>query len=200
MNALYVGKPVTAKPLAKRLLEIDPLTPLNYLGASFVPWVEGRFDLMEDLSTKWYKMGPDNPLSALWYAWPLVWNNKNDEAIKFINETIEQISHPVEIEYMLFLKYALEGQKSKSLEKLTDQTKKLVWNDPGEGIWLTADIYALIDEKEQSLKWVERLIEKGWINYPLLNEIDPFLENIRGVARFKKLMERVKHEWENFEV
>ncbi len=26
------------------------------------------------------------------------------------------------------------------------------------------------------------------------------LENIRGEERFKKLMERVKHEWENFEV
>jgi TolB-like protein len=200
MNALYVGKPDIAKPLAKRLLEIDPLTPLNYIGASFVPWMEGRFDLMEDLATKWYKMAPDTPLSALWYAWPLVWNNKNDEAIKFINETIEHVSHPVEIEYMLFLKYALQGQKSKALEKLTDQTKKLVWNDPGEGMWLTADIYALIDEKEQSLKWVERLIEKGWINYPLLNEIDPFLEIIRGEPRFKKLLERVKHEWENFEV
>ncbi len=24
-------------------------------------------------------------------------------------------------------------------------------------------------------------------------------ENIRGEPRFKKLMERVKHEWENFE-
>ena len=29
---------------------------------------------------------------------------------------------------------------------------------------------------------------------------DPFLENIRGEPRFKKLMERVKREWENFEV
>ena len=34
----------------------------------------------------------------------------------------------------------------------------------------------------------------------LLAEKDPFLENIRGEPRFKKLMERVKHEWENFEV
>jgi hypothetical protein len=29
---------------------------------------------------------------------------------------------------------------------------------------------------------------------------DPLLENIRGEARFKKLMEWVKHEWEDFEV
>jgi len=30
-------------------------------------------------------------------------------------------------------------------------------------------------------------------------EHDPFLVNIRGEEHFKKLMERVKHEWEHFE-
>jgi hypothetical protein len=31
-------------------------------------------------------------------------------------------------------------------------------------------------------------------------EKDPWLESIRGEERFKKLMERVKQEWEEFEV
>jgi hypothetical protein len=34
----------------------------------------------------------------------------------------------------------------------------------------------------------------------LLAELDPFLANIRGEERFKKLMERVKYEWEHFMV
>jgi hypothetical protein len=34
----------------------------------------------------------------------------------------------------------------------------------------------------------------------LFAEHDPFLEKIRAEERFKKLMERVKHEWEHFEV
>ena len=37
-------------------------------------------------------------------------------------------------------------------------------------------------------------------NYPLMNELDPFLASIRGEERFKKLMKRVKKEWEHFEV
>ena len=63
-----------------------------------------------------------------------------------------------------------------------------------------ADYYALINEKEEAFKWLEHAINRGFINYPFLNEYDPFLENIRGEERFKKLMERVKYEWENFEV
>jgi hypothetical protein len=31
-------------------------------------------------------------------------------------------------------------------------------------------------------------------------ELDPFLKNIRGEERFAKLMERVKYEWEHFDV
>lgn len=41
---------------------------------------------------------------------------------------------------------------------------------------------------------------RGFINYPFFSKIDPFLENIRGDERFKKLIERVKREWENFEI
>jgi hypothetical protein len=41
-------------------------------------------------------------------------------------------------------------------------------------------------------------VNPGAVNYPFFAEIDPLLENIRGEERFKKLMERVKYEWENF--
>jgi hypothetical protein len=47
---------------------------------------------------------------------------------------------------------------------------------------------------------MEKAVNIGFINYPMFAEKDPFFENIRSEPRFKKLMERVKHEWENFEV
>ena len=63
-----------------------------------------------------------------------------------------------------------------------------------------ASFYSFLDQKESALQWLENAINRGFINYPFMNEIDPFLENIRGEKRFKELMERVKYEWENFEV
>jgi hypothetical protein len=47
--------------------------------------------------------------------------------------------------------------------------------------------------------WLEHAIDKGWINYPILSEIDPWLANVRGEPSFKKLMERVKYEGEHFD-
>jgi hypothetical protein len=58
----------------------------------------------------------------------------------------------------------------------------------------------LIDEKERALDWLERDVDLGMINYPLMNELDPFLKNIRGEERFRKLMARVKKEWDEFQV
>ena len=65
---------------------------------------------------------------------------------------------------------------------------------------LVAEAFAFLNEKERALEWLENAVWRGVINYPFLSQYDSFLENIRGEERFKKLMERVKHEWEHFEV
>ena len=63
-----------------------------------------------------------------------------------------------------------------------------------------ADFYAMLDEREQALDWLENAVNRGFINYPYLSEYDPFLAKLRGDPRFQKLMVRVKGEWERFEV
>ena len=67
--------------------------------------------------------------------------------------------------------------------------------------WQMADCYALLDQKVEALDWLEHAsLNRGFINYPLLAEKDPWLANLRGEERFQKLMEQVKYEWEHFEV
>ena len=57
----------------------------------------------------------------------------------------------------------------------------------------------MLGEVHKALEWLELASDNGVINYPLLAQHDPFLENIRGEEGFKRLMERVKHEWEQFD-
>ena len=57
----------------------------------------------------------------------------------------------------------------------------------------------MVNYKTDALNWLENSINRGMINYPFLIEYDPLLENIRNKEQFKKLMEQVKYEWENFE-
>jgi hypothetical protein len=93
--------------------------------------------------------------------------------------------------------YALQGKKKEALDVVTPQLEIAA-----KGVeYLSRDMahgYALIGEKEKALDWLKNAVDRGFIAYPFLNDYDPFLENIRGEERFKKLMERVKYEWENF--
>jgi hypothetical protein len=82
---------------------------------------------------------------------------------------------------------------------LKDGFLKFAEWDEGISLMLVQS-FALIGENEKALYWLEYTVSRGFINYPYLSEYDHTFENIRGEERFKKLMERVKYEWENFEV
>jgi len=88
---------------------------------------------------------------------------------------------------------------AESLSLLTGALLTLVDQDPC-GVWPAAEIYVLNGETQEALKWLERGLEMGCINYPFLSKLDPYLEKIRSEERFQKLMERVKYEWERFEI
>jgi len=96
------------------------------------------------------------------------------------------------------LRYSLQGEKSKA-KSLHPDLEKWARKDSSYS-YTIAQCFALVEDKESAFEWLETSINLGGINYPFLNEYDPLIENLRGEPRFKKLMERVKHEWENFEV
>jgi len=145
-----------------------------------------------------------DPTDSMW-VWPasayvLVWKNQHESALKVLDRIITREVSDLYTEWALFLKHALLGEKPEALAALSEGVKgakSYLWVDP-EAQWLATATYALLDEKEQALKWLEHMIERGWINYPLLSHQDPLLENIRGEERFKELMVKVKHDWEDF--
>ena len=198
-----VGKPDSARPIIEKLIDRDPLSPLNHLAKGIYYWLTGEFDNALKSFNNMLKLEPDHVLANFWSAYTLLWSKQYSKAYALIDRMAQEESpdqpQKVFTGWLLFLKYALNGEKSKALEFLTEDVRNYFWQD-AELPWLGAGGFALIDEKKEAIRWLEHSINKGFINYPVLSEIDPFLENIRGEPRFKKLMERVKHEWENFEV
>jgi hypothetical protein len=129
----------------------------------------------------------------------LAYNERFEDAFSIIEQNQKTAPDHVSSQIGIFWKYALQGKKDEALQSVTPQMLNwgmIDFTSP----WFLAGPYSKIGEKEEALNWLERGVNLGCINYPFLNEYDPFLENIRGEPRFKKLMERVKHEWENFEV
>jgi non-specific serine/threonine protein kinase len=193
------GKPVLAEPFIKRLVEIDPLTPLTLFALGNLQMIMGQVDRALTTFQRVYRLEPENWFSMLWAVYALTWQKKYDEACDLVDQVVQQGVHRFATELCLFVKFALQGDRQRALEALSEDAKTYFWNDP-ETPWLGACAYALIDDKEESLNWLEHAIDRGWINYPLFSRDDPLLDNIRGEERFKQLMNRIKPEWDRFEV
>ncbi len=193
------GKTAAAAPLVARLLEIDPLNTITYSLPGYLDVLEGRFDRAPESYLKMYHMDSQNPVSIWFYAWALIFAGRKKEAFELIDELEERASGTVYASLGLFIKYALQRKKSEARQVVCPALE-----NAAKGVeYLSRDMahgYALIDEKKKALDWLENAIDRGFIAYPFLKDHDPFLENIRGEERFKKLMQRVRQEWENFEV
>jgi hypothetical protein len=129
----------------------------------------------------------------------LVLNHRYDEAWPILGQLAKDMPGYPFVELLLKYKSAMEGKKSEVLQWKSTELKIWAWRDFSL-CYYVAQCYSLIAEKKEALDWLEHSIDLGMINYPFMNEYDSFLENIRGEERFQKLMERVKYEWEHFEV
>ncbi len=199
---LYIsaGKLDYARQIVPRLLKSDPLNNWNYLIAGAVEMFGGEFNKAHSLFQRSYEI-EHLPFLKVWMALALAYNNKFREACQLLQSVSIEIPGEHWAKLALFLMHACQGEKSKALEMVTEDFIITMKGDPWFAVW-TADSYALMGLKEESIEWVENGVNciTAFINYPFLSEIDPYFKNIRGEERFKKLMERVKYEWENFEV
>jgi len=196
---IYAGKPDQATPLIERLKKIEPLDMWGLWFPGMLHYIKGQFELALQEWHKGYEVDRKNPLWQAWYAMALLGTGQNNEAFTLIEQGAKATPNHVHTKLALMLKHGLQGDKERALHDMTDDFRE--WCR-GEGGWSSfiAHSFALLNEKEEALDWLEHAVNQGYIDYPYFSKNDPYLENVRREPRFKKLMERVKHEWENFEV
>jgi TolB-like protein/lipoprotein NlpI len=195
-----LGKGDSARPIVQRLLKIDPLNTWSYLMSGAVEIFDGQFNQAIGFLRKAYEL-ESFPFLKFWIAKALAYNNKLKEACQLLNSVSIEAPGTHWAQMALFLLHAIQGEISKALEIVTEDFKNTMKDDAWFTIW-TAESYALLGLNEESIEWIEKGVHctMTFINYPFLSKYDPFFERIRSEERFKKLMERVKYEWENFEV
>jgi tetratricopeptide (TPR) repeat protein len=196
--ALAAGNSTAALPLVEKLIKIDPLNVNSYGVEGLVHFFSGQFDLSLKSFSKVYQMDPTVTFYHIHYAQLLVLHNSRKDAFDIIEKAITTFPDDPIAQLGVLFKSACQGDKSK-LNSMSKEFRAWISRDPFFPTLLVDD-FALLDEKEEALNWLELAINRGNFNYPFFNEHDPFIDNIRDERRFKKLMEDVKHKWENFEI
>jgi len=202
--ACTVGRTSTSRPLVERVLQADPLNSLSHQAAAQQGFYEGRFEAALVSARVMLRLDPNSVLARYLCALLLAATQHSAEAHALLDQwQSETAEHPYLIALTSWM-YALEGRKTESstllAELLMNKEMRSGMRADGTGVWLGAEIYAMNGEIDEALNWLQHGLEIGAINYPFLATLDPFLTNIRNEPRFKKLMERVKYEWEHFEV
>ena len=189
-----VGKTSAAERTVERMSEVDPFHPQAEAMKVIFNHYSGRLGLALELITK---LNPQDPPGLFDYAWFLVSRNRLKEAEDIVERHIQDPQKNIMWQLYFLLKYAATGDRAKFAGLLRPELLYAVKRDPQYSSFMV-DFYALLGDKEQALDWLENTIRAGFFNYPYLNAYDPYLGNIRGEERFKRLMERVKNEWEHF--
>lgn len=181
-----LGNSSEAALYTKRLEKVDPFMPnLAYLPV-LTGLYSGNLASAEEFSRK---LGSDD-FSIMIRSWALIYNNKCEMALDEINRVSEISKHSYMFRATFFLVYACLNHMK--VIDLMDE-KFLIWaKKDAQYSLFVAEIYAMINYKEDAINWLENSINRGMINYRFLSENDPLLENIRNDERFIELMEQIE--------
>jgi eukaryotic-like serine/threonine-protein kinase len=194
---LSIGNLAAATPLMQRFKQIDPLDPWNYTHQGMFHFYDGHYvDALEQYR-QFHQVDPENPMAQFFYAWTLTYAKDFDKAFSIIDQSVKATPDNACTKFGLLLKYGLLKDRESAFREMTPDFQKTCRRDH-QWSYFVAIMLALGDAKDESLDWLENAVNRGFCNYPEL-ERNPYFDNLRGEERFKKLMERVKYEWEHFE-
>ena len=186
------GHTTLARPIIDKLMSIDPLTPVNTWLYAFVDYVDGDFEVAANKMRSGLTSFPDR-LGMCWeYARFLAAGGKRDEALRCIEDALEQSSDTDSVFHEMLLQFraALMGDRHGVWDACTDQLRRMVSTDM-EYPQAIGDCFALVGEIDEALEWYRLAVQRGFIHERFLAEFNPFLEPVRPDPRFGELMEEV---------
>jgi TolB-like protein/Tfp pilus assembly protein PilF len=194
-----VGQNEAAHLLVDKVARIDPINPMSDAVRGWVYFISGKYDLAVNPLFTAYELSPENAMHQFFKALILFYNHRASEAYDFIDDVVDESSTNIWTLMTLFIKYTIKNDKEKIASILTSEFVAQIQRDLQHSYHI-ATFYSYLEEKESALDWLENAVKRGFINFPLMINQDPFLENIRSEPRFKKLMVRAKQEWNNFKI
>jgi serine/threonine protein kinase len=194
MLLAITGKTSEARIYGEKILKIDPLTAYSYVTKAQAPYYEGKFDEAEHISRKALELDPANSVFKAWYFLVIAAFWEKSKVLQYYEESIKNLESSFFTNLAFFLACALKGDKESAKKALREEFITAARNDMQYSVFV-ADIFALLDQKEEAIGWLENAVERGFINYPFLTKIDPFLLNLHNEGRFQQLMIRVEKDW-----
>ena len=198
--SIYVGRQTDAMRTVEKYRRFYPLDSVALAGQpAMVYYYSGDFKRALESYRVVRRTGYRYPWDELTaYALLLVNCDSMQAALSVIDSCIVANPSGAIVSLSRATRLALMRDGAGAVRQLTADAQKTCSRDGGWSYYL-GSLLAMAGAKAEAYDWLENAVDKGSINYPFMQK-DSFLDSLRGEERFKKLMERVKYEWEHFEV
>jgi tetratricopeptide (TPR) repeat protein len=181
-----------------RLQHVDPLTSVNLIMCGMVAMFDGNYPEALTWTQRAVDIDPANPTPRMMHAMMLAANGRREEGVAMLDAVARDTSAMAWARLAPAMACALRGERDALLRIMTPELRAAAkWDEIFS--WWIADCFALVDDREPAIDFIERAVEFGFINLPWLSQYEPFLANLRGEPRFGRLMEQVRRAWEAFE-
>ena len=192
------GRSDLARALMDRLQQVDPLTSITLAMYGMVAMFDGNYPEALTWTERSVDIDPANPTPRMMHALMLAANGRRDEGVAMLDAVARDGSVMAWVKLAPAMACALRGERDELLRVMTPELRAAAtWDEIFA--WWAADCFALVNEREAAIDFLERAVDFGFINAPWLSNYEPFLTNLRGEPRFGRLMERVHKAWAAFE-
>ncbi len=193
------GKPEAAKPLSEKLLQVDPLLPIAHAFPGMIEWYSGKGKETLPYFRRWLKMEPESPFAKCLCSYNFAFNNELEESIDILDTMIKDTPTLIFGKFALFFKSALQGDRESALNYATEELKNGAASIDYFPI-IMAFSYALIDEKDEAVNWLNKTLHFGHCPHPLLLKFEIFHRVLKDHPGFHAYMKEIKKRSEQFVV
>lgn len=195
--SLHAGRPHAADQPAATLAHVDPLTPLTQVVLGWHHWLSGRYEAALHSFERTIRLEPDFVWASIFKAYVFLWQGKEADALAQLAEIERRGTGDSFGEWAMLLKRGV--QRNLDGFTVSESVQNYWWRDP-ELPWFIAGAYARGGNHSEAFTWLERAVDRGWINYPLFAHQDPLLSELRSTPRFDTIMENVKVRFDAFDL
>lgn len=197
---IIAGRPEAAIPISERLIQVDPLSMYGYQMQGDIKFYSGQIKESLPHFRWWLQKDPDTPFVRCLCSWNFALNGELKECFDVLDSIIRDTPTLIYGKIALFLKTALQGHKDKALNYATKEMRHEAETFGLNFPLLLAWGYALIDEKDESVRWLNKSIEFGFTPYPLLLKWETLQRALGDHPGFQAYMEEIKKRSEEFVV
>lgn len=176
----------------QELTETDPLSPQTPLLEGMYHWLFGPRPSAAAPARRGIELAPVPSMVHIMAAWLIAQAGHREESVAVL-ERVQAETGGVLESLARFLTHALAGNADAAMALMTPDLVQAVTNE--FVCKVAAEACALLGRTQETLTWLRRAVDGGFINHPNLSVHDDGLTSVRDMPEFQALLTEIEPRW-----